>query len=263
MILRRVIAHVRRQEWTAIAIDFVIVVIGVVVGIQVSNWNEEFETRKKAEIYTARLMSDLANEAFGYQALIEYLGDVLDNAERAIDSLTGDAVLSDEQFLISAYRASMYAFAERQRATFDELISTGEIGLIADLKLRQTAIFIYNTPTFALITESGRDSEFREIFRKTVPAKIQRALLKNCGDRSSIPGDYESLTNQLDYECALDLPAAVISGAAQTLRSDPAFLPALQIKFADTETALYLLQETPGEMYDNLREIGGSGRRAD
>ncbi len=29
MILRRVIGHFRRQEWTAIAIDFVIVVVGV------------------------------------------------------------------------------------------------------------------------------------------------------------------------------------------------------------------------------------------
>lgn len=39
MILRRVIAHFRRQEWTAIALDFFIVVFGVYIGIQVSNWN--------------------------------------------------------------------------------------------------------------------------------------------------------------------------------------------------------------------------------
>ena len=40
MLLRRVIAHVRRQEWTAIGIDLVIVVVGVFIGIQVANWNE-------------------------------------------------------------------------------------------------------------------------------------------------------------------------------------------------------------------------------
>ena len=39
MILRRLIEHFRKQEWTAIAIDFVIVVAGVFVGLQVSNWN--------------------------------------------------------------------------------------------------------------------------------------------------------------------------------------------------------------------------------
>ena len=33
MILRRIIAHFRKQEWTAIALDFVIVVVGVFVGL--------------------------------------------------------------------------------------------------------------------------------------------------------------------------------------------------------------------------------------
>lgn len=40
VILSRVIEHVRAQNWFAIAIDFVIVVLGVFIGIQVSNWNE-------------------------------------------------------------------------------------------------------------------------------------------------------------------------------------------------------------------------------
>jgi hypothetical protein len=31
--------HAVKQNWTAIAIDFLIVVLGVFVGIQVSNWD--------------------------------------------------------------------------------------------------------------------------------------------------------------------------------------------------------------------------------
>jgi hypothetical protein len=41
VILRRVIEHVRTQNWFAVGLDFGIVVIGVFVGIQVSNWNQE------------------------------------------------------------------------------------------------------------------------------------------------------------------------------------------------------------------------------
>ncbi len=40
MLLRRVIEHVKTQNWTAVAIDFVIVVVGVFMGIQLGNWNE-------------------------------------------------------------------------------------------------------------------------------------------------------------------------------------------------------------------------------
>ena len=40
MLLRRVTKHVKDQNWFAVGIDFVIVVIGVFIGIQVANWND-------------------------------------------------------------------------------------------------------------------------------------------------------------------------------------------------------------------------------
>jgi hypothetical protein len=52
MILRRVISHFRKQEWTAVFIDFVIVVCGVFIGIQVANWNE---ARAEAEAFERKL----------------------------------------------------------------------------------------------------------------------------------------------------------------------------------------------------------------
>jgi hypothetical protein len=52
MILRHVIEHFRKQEWTAIAIDFVIVVAGVFIGIQVSNLNS---ARSEAAAFESKL----------------------------------------------------------------------------------------------------------------------------------------------------------------------------------------------------------------
>ena len=45
MILRRITEHVKAQNWTAIAIEFVLLVAGVFLGIQVANWNEERQFR--------------------------------------------------------------------------------------------------------------------------------------------------------------------------------------------------------------------------
>lgn len=59
MILRRVIAHFRNQEWTAIAIDFFIVVVGVYVGLQVNNWNETRGERTRETIFLANLAKDI------------------------------------------------------------------------------------------------------------------------------------------------------------------------------------------------------------
>ena len=65
MILRRVIQHVRRQEWTAIAIDFVIVVLGVFIGIQVANWNAARIERRLERDTLIRLHEDIAESAAG------------------------------------------------------------------------------------------------------------------------------------------------------------------------------------------------------
>ncbi len=59
MILRRVIEHVREQNWTAIAIDFVIVVAGVFVGIQVANWNQGRADRAEYEAALVRLGAEI------------------------------------------------------------------------------------------------------------------------------------------------------------------------------------------------------------
>ena len=59
MILRRVMAHVKAQNWFAVAIDFVIVVVGVFIGIQFSNWNEARGERAQAHEDRQRLIADL------------------------------------------------------------------------------------------------------------------------------------------------------------------------------------------------------------
>ena len=257
MILRRVIEHVRKQEWTAILIDLVIVVVGVFIGIQVSNWNTERETKQKAADFTQRLRTDLREEAWAYEYLIEYNKDVLANAGRALGALTDNRPLSDEQFVISAYRASQYEFQDRRRATFDELTSTGMISLIADQKMRQTAIMVYASPLLEQTLNEGKLSQYRELFRKTVSAQVQQALLKQCGDRYVPPLDYAGIVKSLDYPCTLGLPAEKVRVAADALRSQATLIPTLQLRFADVETALVNLQVYSTTLRQNLREIAG------
>ena len=100
MILRRVIAHFQKQEWTAIALAFVIVVLGVFVGIQVSNWNGLRANRLRADNYMERIHSDFqlisdrleGNIAEFDQAIrsVEYVRNEIDNRP----SLTGEQASS-------------------------------------------------------------------------------------------------------------------------------------------------------------------------
>jgi hypothetical protein len=66
MILRRLSEHVKHQNWFAVAIDFLIVVLGVFVATQVTNWNAERAAHARREQIVEALVADL-QDASGVQ----------------------------------------------------------------------------------------------------------------------------------------------------------------------------------------------------
>ena len=59
MAFHRVVDHLKRQNWTAVALDLAIVVLGVFIGLQVDGWNQARKDRGDAQTYLVRIHSDL------------------------------------------------------------------------------------------------------------------------------------------------------------------------------------------------------------
>lgn len=255
MILRRLAQNLKEQNWTAIVIEFILLVVGVFMGIQVANWNEERTTRQKSAIFTERLKADMRGEDWTYQFLIAYNREVLANANRAVAALEGKTELSDEALLVSAYRATQYRNRNQRGSTFDELISTGNIGLIRDRTLRDTAIRLYNLNVFDNLVQEGMKSRYREAFRMTLPNHVQRAISKHCGDRVARAGDYASINGNLDYPCRTGLSAQDIATSAHALRSNPDIVRFLRLRIADLETRMFDLTRNNRSIMENLRAI--------
>ena len=98
MLLRRVTKHVKDQNWTAVGLDLVIVVIGVFIGIQVANFNDARQTRELADDFAERLVDDLSFEAWQYVYIVEYYDDVLTSADRALAILQGEMMAMMRSF---------------------------------------------------------------------------------------------------------------------------------------------------------------------
>ena len=238
MILRRLSQSLKEQNWTAIWIEFVLLVAGVFLGIQVSNWNEQRLTEKKAGMFTERLRDDLRVEVWRYSAINLYYDDVLSNARKALAALEGSAPLSNEALLIAAYRATQYAEYVQYRATYDELTSTGNMGLVTDLSLRKMATEIYSTSLYQNIKDEGINSRYRAAFRMLVPIDVQEGVAAKCGDRSSDIGDYEGIKTPLDYDCTTGLTQQEIDSVAATLRADSTLVPLLRLRIANINSAI-------------------------
>ena len=59
MILRRLSQSLKEQSWTAIVIEFVLLVVGVFLGIQVANWNQARIDRAENDQALARLVAEI------------------------------------------------------------------------------------------------------------------------------------------------------------------------------------------------------------
>jgi len=62
MILRRFAESLKQRDWAAIAIEFVLLVVGVFLGIQVANWNGERTNRSADARHLEEIAEDLRAE---------------------------------------------------------------------------------------------------------------------------------------------------------------------------------------------------------
>lgn len=141
MILRRIIAHFRKQEWTAIGIDFVIVVLGVFLGIQVSNWNTAAADRRAESAYLSQLQGDLQRIQGEVRDQIEFEQFQGRLAASAYDLIQHDRTADRSRRIGVALSALTQRRTLRTESpTFVDLQSSGNLEIISDAELRADII---------------------------------------------------------------------------------------------------------------------------
>jgi hypothetical protein len=231
MLLRRVIEHVREQNWTAIGIDFFIVVIGVFVGIQVANWNEALADERLGRAYAARLSEDLEQDLATRRALVAYYGAVLDSVERT-DALIADPQADPKELVIAAYRASEINYQPPSRATWDEIVSSGDTGLLPRDVARSAAEY-FAFDTARNILELLDESTYRHSVRTLIPLPVQQALRAGCSD---LRNEAQQITGFMPH-CTLDLEPGAIEATAAALRADTAVQANLRFQYSSIYSA--------------------------
>jgi len=217
MLLRSLSKHVKDQNWFAVTLDFLIVVIGVYIGIEVSNWNAKRIDIDRGESFSARLLQNIRLEFQMYETEDNYYSTVHDYAKRAIALMDSDDPALDNEFIVSAYNASQYYYGEPVRSTYDELIATGNLYLLQDENLRNAALFLYKSTNRLRLAEYVLHSDYRERVRRVMPYDIQNAVREQCGDMvDSVTG----FSSGIPADCRIEFSSDRIAAAAVAVRND-------------------------------------------
>jgi hypothetical protein len=212
MILRRVIEHFRKQEWTAIAIDFVIVVAGVFVGLQVNNWNEMRLERSNERDFIEVVRDSILVDAENIRGYIALLDDDAKFGARALAALDVAEPCADDcwgkvrDFLL----ASQWANVKGDRTAFDEVQRTGQP---RDRALKSVIMHYYGTQDqlASIVTELPA---YRREVRSIIPAAAQEHFWRNC---FRVEGRRQSFNENCPPALSADDARAVV----EALRTEP------------------------------------------
>lgn len=205
MILRSVMGHVRDQNWFAVGIDFLIVIVGVFIGIQVANWNAERMERSQEAEYVQRLAEDLRQDIKSYDAMLGIYTIKQETILALRDAPLASVMAGDLKKAALRLEYSIYKAMPAQRsATFDDLVGSGRLRLVRNSAFRAALADYY--------ANYGRLSE---------------VLAQPIGDYArllvgAIPGELPIENLQHADNAMRDQILAALEG----LRANPAFTPA-------------------------------------
>lgn len=216
MIMRRLSSGLKRQDWIAISIELAIVVLGVFIGTQVSNWNQERLEKRQTQRLIVELGPALKNVLDYFTTAKAYYATTRAYSDTAFAGWRGDPRVSDERFVIAAYQASqIYTFGVNG-SSWASAFGSDQLRNIDDPELRRALAFIMTNNYDQM--EAPLSTPYREHVREVIPEDVQDAIRDHCGDR---PAPSMPLALELPRSCDLEMPRGRFAEAAAALRSHP------------------------------------------
>lgn len=140
MILRRFVAHVKAQDWFAVVLDVTVVIVGIFLGLQVTQWQALQQDHVKRQSYLASLTQNLHQDIVLHEQRIESIESILQRIESVSDDLSkeNNRVLKDlSPLFLTTHRVKL------ETATMEDLKSTGNLDLIDDRLITEPLLQYY------------------------------------------------------------------------------------------------------------------------
>lgn len=241
MLTRRIRAHVAGHNWFAVAVDLTIVVAGVFLGIQASNWNSARIEAGKAQEYRERLISEIEFNRLQYLQQLAYAQKVQGHALSLLGQLRNPSARGPA-FVVDAYQATQTDIWPAKRFIYDEMVSAGMVAGIGSPRVQQLASDFY-LGVDATGAALSHETPYRHLVRQLVPFEIQQRLRSECGDRLvAVEGQVVGIA--LADRCAPAIPPDMLAAGIARLGSQANLEQELNGHLAALEQKIGLLRLT-------------------
>lgn len=163
--------------------EIFLVVVGILIAVQIDNWNEERIKDKEGLEYRARLVSNLTTDNISIAKRIEFFKIVYDYGEYADSILSGNGSVDDEvkwKFVFASYQVSQIWPFRATTTTYNELQNNGVIQYVAKDSILQKIATYYIDSNEQMEQLNDGTTAYRDYIRGIVPMNLQEFMWENC-----------------------------------------------------------------------------------
>ena len=221
MILRRLANAIREQRWFTVIIEFVIVVAGIFVGLQVDGWNQAQKDRVLEQKYLVRLTEDIQTDIDNFRDLEQIFETkamtILSLRDIPVSKLL---VVAPDDFMRNLDYTAWIALPATRSATFAELESSGRLALIQNLQLRNALSGFY--ANYELISDILAEpvGDYRRLLYEAIPGELyfKWRLSDEIGEMDRIEQSLQELQALPHFQAAANAEIAYATAMIYWLR---------------------------------------------
>lgn len=165
MLLRRFMSHIRAENWFAVSLDLIVVVVGLFIGLQIDTWWEGRKDSRLEGEYLVEIREDFQENKLKLEDTIARLEQIL----RSMLILQDQAALSEPTLPVPDLNQNfqqvfrMVAFVPIDRA-FANLTGSGELRLISSRTLKSALAEYYSAARVTELVQQTHEMELVQIY---------------------------------------------------------------------------------------------------
>ena len=151
--------------------EIALIMIGILLALQINNWNQKNKELAEERIILTRLNNELSSNS----QQLAWLQNSFQKKEESIIKLSliykTKKVENDSAFISDIIRSTSFGWIVQplSRSIYNELINTGKLGIIRNVELRNSISQLYNLYDIYLSVGLKRTSDFAKVVYGIVP----------------------------------------------------------------------------------------------
>lgn len=146
--------------------EIILVVIGILIALQINNWNEERKKRIQEADYYCKLLEDLNQDVIEIKQQIDINQLRINSSNKFISLLQQPSFTQPEVMdaMLGAISKTTFTF-QPSKAAFEDLKSSGNLGILKDLTVKNKLIAYYTKLNGLMdVIDANSDSSINAFF---------------------------------------------------------------------------------------------------